>query len=410
MDVENNPSVPAPVVREAKPSGYRLEGDKVINDEFLDGFTFWDLLDVVNPLQHIPLVSTVYRHLTHDDLKAGPRLAGGMLFGGPLGLAASAFNVVMEKASGRDLGDHVWVAVLGDDTAPASLPTGPEASSPALASGEGAAEGPVSLIPAAWATPLESAAPQRAPTPGASPAASTVTARGAAPMSRPLGYDALTPPNAGTPAAAPSPASGSGTGTTPPLVDVILSSQQGAPQQGTPGSPSSGTPPLGYDALGRMAAPAASQQTSALPTALNKSARQRDPKAIQGMSLAQYQNRVGRAETAYPLPERGASTAATPLAFASTAAMIAAPAAAPAAGVSQPAPPPSGPPSGISNRQLLQMRLDGMQAKAAGVLSVSVAASGGARPGGDGSPSPPQARATRAAAMLSGRSRPKQRW
>ena len=33
-----------------------------------DGFTFFDFLDVINPLQHIPVVSTLYRSLTGDEI------------------------------------------------------------------------------------------------------------------------------------------------------------------------------------------------------------------------------------------------------------------------------------------------------------------------------------------------------
>ncbi len=32
-----------------------------------DGFTFADVLDVVNPLQHLPVVSKYYREQTGDD-------------------------------------------------------------------------------------------------------------------------------------------------------------------------------------------------------------------------------------------------------------------------------------------------------------------------------------------------------
>ena len=32
-----------------------------------DGFDFWDVLDVINPLQHIPFVNTLYREMTGDE-------------------------------------------------------------------------------------------------------------------------------------------------------------------------------------------------------------------------------------------------------------------------------------------------------------------------------------------------------
>ena len=41
-----------------------------------DGFGFDDLLDVINPLQHIPLIGTLYREVTGDQIKTPARLAG----------------------------------------------------------------------------------------------------------------------------------------------------------------------------------------------------------------------------------------------------------------------------------------------------------------------------------------------
>ena len=51
-----------------------------------DSFSFKDVLDTLNPLQHIPVVSAVYRELTDDRPGAVARLAGGALYGGPIGL------------------------------------------------------------------------------------------------------------------------------------------------------------------------------------------------------------------------------------------------------------------------------------------------------------------------------------
>ena len=69
-----------------------------------DGFTFLDFLDIINPLQHIPVVSTIYRDLTGDTLDYGSRVAGGTLFGGPIGALASVVNVIFEETTGKDVG------------------------------------------------------------------------------------------------------------------------------------------------------------------------------------------------------------------------------------------------------------------------------------------------------------------
>lgn len=78
---------------------------------------FWDLVDVVNPLQHIPVVSSIYRHFSDDEISVPARLAGGFLFGGFIGLAASAANVVVELATGDDVAGHAMALLGGDDPA-----------------------------------------------------------------------------------------------------------------------------------------------------------------------------------------------------------------------------------------------------------------------------------------------------
>lgn len=90
-----------------------------------DGFTFGDLVDLINPLQHIPIVSNIYRAMTGDQIAAGPRMLGGGLFGGPIGLAASMANMAVEEATGKDVGGHILAAAgFGVDQ--------PEAPQPAV--------------------------------------------------------------------------------------------------------------------------------------------------------------------------------------------------------------------------------------------------------------------------------------
>ncbi|MBT6442443.1 MAG: hypothetical protein HOK61_08450 [Alphaproteobacteria bacterium] len=84
-----------------------------------DGFGFDDLLDLINPLQHIPIVSTAYRALTGDEIAPGARLMGGALFGGPIGLATAVVSTAVESATGKDIGESVLAMFSGDDDTPA---------------------------------------------------------------------------------------------------------------------------------------------------------------------------------------------------------------------------------------------------------------------------------------------------
>ncbi|MEL3890366.1 hypothetical protein V6B08_08825 [Ferrovibrio sp. MS7] len=80
-----------------------------------EGFTFSSFLDIINPLQHIPVVNTIYRAVTGDTIENGPRLIGGALFGGPLGLAASVVNGIIDEETGKDIGSHALAAIGIDD-------------------------------------------------------------------------------------------------------------------------------------------------------------------------------------------------------------------------------------------------------------------------------------------------------
>lgn len=70
------------------------------------------ILDVINPLQHIPVVSTIYRHLTGDEISPMARIAGDALYGGPIGAGVAVANVAVEKATGKDIGDNVLAMVM----------------------------------------------------------------------------------------------------------------------------------------------------------------------------------------------------------------------------------------------------------------------------------------------------------
>lgn len=79
-----------------------------------DGTSFFEsLLDIINPLQHIPVVSTIYRAISGDEIAAPARLIGGALFGGPVGFASAAANLMFEEVSGDDLAGHA-LALVGD--------------------------------------------------------------------------------------------------------------------------------------------------------------------------------------------------------------------------------------------------------------------------------------------------------
>ena len=111
---------PRPGPPAAKPAPDAVPG---LENETLDEGQFWstdegptfaEFLDIINPLQHIPVISTLYRAITGDEIGTGPRVMGGMLFGGPIGALAAGVTALFEETTGGDLGTHIAGLFDGD--------------------------------------------------------------------------------------------------------------------------------------------------------------------------------------------------------------------------------------------------------------------------------------------------------
>ncbi len=80
-----------------------------------DGLTFKDAIDVVNPLQQLPIVGDVYRGLTGDSISLVSRVAGGALIGGPFGALAAVAGSLFEAITGGGVTSHA-MALLDNET------------------------------------------------------------------------------------------------------------------------------------------------------------------------------------------------------------------------------------------------------------------------------------------------------
>lgn len=81
------------------------------------GMTFHELLASLNPLQHIPVVGTIYRAVTGDEIPEAARnigsLAIGGIMGGPIGLAGNLVFLALRKLTGIDI-DRIGQNLLAD--------------------------------------------------------------------------------------------------------------------------------------------------------------------------------------------------------------------------------------------------------------------------------------------------------
>jgi len=107
------------------------------------GFSFKDLLDIVNPLQHIPVVGSVYRYLTGDEPSGGARIVGDSIYGGPIGFGISVVSTAfLTNSKGQDVGERLLADVFGPRDGSATL------STPKVAANSGAASSNALATPA----------------------------------------------------------------------------------------------------------------------------------------------------------------------------------------------------------------------------------------------------------------------
>jgi len=81
-----------------------------------DGPGFRDILDGINPLNHIPIVSEMLESETGHKVSTASKLIGGALLGGPVGLFAAVIDSVFEQATGKSAVGTMIAALSGDET------------------------------------------------------------------------------------------------------------------------------------------------------------------------------------------------------------------------------------------------------------------------------------------------------
>lgn len=82
-----------------------VEDKKFFENGSTPGFA--DLVDTVNPLQHVPVVGSIYREATGDTIAPAAKIAGGFLVGGIFGAVAAIADCIFEQATGQTVGDTI---------------------------------------------------------------------------------------------------------------------------------------------------------------------------------------------------------------------------------------------------------------------------------------------------------------
>ncbi|MCW5752078.1 MAG: hypothetical protein KIT81_13110 [Alphaproteobacteria bacterium] len=109
---------------------------------------FLAVLDVVNPLHHVPLIGNIYRHFSGDQISPVARVLGGGLYLGVGGVISGVVNAAVETIAGKDIGGTALAWFFGKpgegQAPPTALAALPDAAAPA-AGPAGASEAPPTL-------------------------------------------------------------------------------------------------------------------------------------------------------------------------------------------------------------------------------------------------------------------------
>lgn len=84
-----------------------------------DGGFFSELWDIINPLQHLPVIGMAYRAITGEKMDGFARVAGDALYGGLWGAIGAVADEAFEAITGRSAEDTVlaWLDLDADSTA-----------------------------------------------------------------------------------------------------------------------------------------------------------------------------------------------------------------------------------------------------------------------------------------------------
>jgi len=78
----------------------------------VDDIKFDDVLDAINPMNHIPILSKLTQ--SSNPLMPITKMAGSALMGGPIGLAISAMDSVVEQVTGNSMLGNTIETIFGD--------------------------------------------------------------------------------------------------------------------------------------------------------------------------------------------------------------------------------------------------------------------------------------------------------
>lgn len=94
-------------------------------------FSFHNLLSIINPLQHLPIIGSIYRAITGDEIGTPERIAGDTLYGGLWGAVSGIADSAFQALTGKDFGGTVLALFTGNHAAPTAVAANAKPATPA---------------------------------------------------------------------------------------------------------------------------------------------------------------------------------------------------------------------------------------------------------------------------------------
>jgi hypothetical protein len=108
-------------VNPVEPSGRKNDAADVASMDM----SFEDVIDLINPLEHIPVLSSLYRGISGETISPVSRIAGDALYGGVFGVASAALSalgaigdeIITANNGGQSVSSTVVAALFGEEGA-----------------------------------------------------------------------------------------------------------------------------------------------------------------------------------------------------------------------------------------------------------------------------------------------------
>lgn len=106
------------------------------------------ILDVINPLQHLPVVGTIYRAITGEHIGPIEKIAGDALYGGLWGAVTAVADVAFESITGKSVEDTALAWLKDDDSSDVAV-AGTKVAAPVITASTALPSGEMPALPSA---------------------------------------------------------------------------------------------------------------------------------------------------------------------------------------------------------------------------------------------------------------------